>query len=101
MTRTCLLALASPSWWLCSGVGPAQTAYATAPRGSRDDLRRNAEMVSTLPKFEQCVASGTPRAAVQRDVEERSRLGVSGTPVFLINGRLVSPALSRWRREFA
>jgi hypothetical protein len=26
---------------------------------------------------------------------------LSGTPVFFINGRLVSPALSRWRREFA
>jgi predicted DsbA family dithiol-disulfide isomerase len=44
--------------------------YTTAPRGSRDDLRRYGEQVGLdLPKFEQCLASGTHRAAVQRDVE--------------------------------
>jgi predicted DsbA family dithiol-disulfide isomerase len=42
--------------------------------------------------FEQCVNSGTYQATVQRDVEEGSRVGVTGTPAFFINGRLVSGA---------
>jgi protein-disulfide isomerase len=32
---------------------------------------------------------------VQKDVEEGSRLGVTGTPAFFINGRFVSGAESR------
>ena len=45
-----------------------------------------------LPAFEQCVSSGKYHAAVQQDVEEGSRAGVTGTPAFCINGRLVSGA---------
>ena len=38
------------------------------------------------------MASGKYQAAVQKDVDEGTRLGVSGTPAFFINGRLVSGA---------
>jgi len=40
--------------------------------------------------FEQCLASGKYRAAVQKDVDEGTRLGVNGTPAFFINGRMLS-----------
>lgn len=39
--------------------------------------------------FEQCVINGTYQEAVQRDVNEGTRLGVTGTPTFFINGRQV------------
>jgi len=42
--------------------------------------------------FEQCLASGKYRAAVQKDVDEGTRLGVNGTPAFFINGRMLSGA---------
>ncbi len=38
-------------------------------------------------KFGQCLDSGRYRAAVEADVTEGTRLGVSGTPTFFINGR--------------
>ncbi len=41
---------------------------------------------------EQCVSSGTYQATVQQDVEEGTRAGVTGTPAFCINGRLVAGA---------
>jgi protein-disulfide isomerase len=37
-------------------------------------------------KFAECLDSGRTRAAVGADVEEGSRLGVTGTPTFFING---------------
>jgi protein-disulfide isomerase len=38
------------------------------------------------PKFAECLDSGRYRAAVAADMEAGSRLGVSGTPTFFING---------------
>ena len=45
-----------------------------------------------LSAFEQCFSSGKYHAAVQQDVEAGTRAGVTGTPAFCINGRLVSGA---------
>jgi protein-disulfide isomerase len=62
--------------------------YANTPRAASEDLRRYAQQVGLdVVKFEQCVSSGVHKAAVQRDIEEGSRLGVTGTPAFFINGR--------------
>jgi protein-disulfide isomerase len=62
--------------------------YTTAPRGASEDLRRYAGQVGLdVPKFDECVSSGAHRAAVKRDMEEGSRLGVTGTPAFFVNGR--------------
>jgi protein-disulfide isomerase len=62
--------------------------YSNSPRGTPDDLRRYAEQVGLdVAKFQQCVASGVHKAGVQKDVEEGSRLGVTGTPAFFVNGR--------------
>ena len=40
-------------------------------------------------KFNQCFDSGKYKAEVQKDFEDGNKAGVSGTPSFFINGRLV------------
>lgn len=45
-----------------------------------------------VAKFESCLSGGVHKAAVQRDIDEGSRLGVTGTPAFFINGRPLSGA---------
>src|SRR5262249_18889162 len=42
--------------------------------------------------FESCLKSGRIQTAVRKDVEEGVRLGLTGTPAFLINGRMLSGA---------
>ena len=37
-------------------------------------------------------SGGVHRAAVQRDLDEAARLGLSGTPAFFINGRPLTGA---------
>jgi len=43
-------------------------------------------------KFNQCMDSSKYAAEVQKDVDEGSRYGVTGTPAFFINGRMLSGA---------
>lgn len=67
--------------------------FASTPEAAPDDLRKYAELVGLdVPAFEQCLSTGTHRATVQRDVDEGRRLGVSGTPAFFINGRVLTGA---------
>jgi protein-disulfide isomerase len=67
--------------------------FAKAPKASLEQLKTSAQEVGLdVVAFEQCFNSGTYQAAVQRDVEEGTRIGVTGTPAFFINGRLVSGA---------
>ena len=42
--------------------------------------------------FETCVNSGKYQAAIKEDIAEGNRIGVSGTPAFFINGRIISGA---------
>ncbi|MEP7342304.1 MAG: thioredoxin domain-containing protein [Acidobacteriota bacterium] len=42
--------------------------------------------------FESCLASGKHRAYIQQSIDGAARLGLSGTPAFLINGRFLSGA---------
>ncbi len=42
--------------------------------------------------FAACLESGTHEAAVEADLEEGVRLGVTGTPAFFLNGQLLSGA---------
>jgi protein-disulfide isomerase len=44
--------------------------------------------------FETCFDSGKYQAAVKKDIGEGNRLGVTGTPAFFINGRMISGAQS-------
>jgi protein-disulfide isomerase len=67
--------------------------FAGPPSAAPGDLRRYAEQTGlNVASFEQCVSSGAHRSAVQRDYEDGAKLGISGTPAFFINGRLVSGA---------
>ena len=67
--------------------------FANSPNASPEHLKTYAEQVGLdVPSFERCRGSGTHAAAVQKDIEEGARLGVTGTPVFFINGELLSGA---------
>jgi protein-disulfide isomerase len=46
------------------------------------------------PRFESCLGSEKARSAVLGDAQEARRLGINGTPAFVINGKPVSGALS-------
>ncbi len=62
--------------------------FAEAPKATPEELKGYAEKVGLdLSKFEPCLTGGTHRAAVQRDLDEGSKLGITGTPAFFINGR--------------
>ena len=50
------------------------------------------ELGLEIARFETCYDSGKYQAAVKADIEEGQRVGVTGTPAFFINGRLVSGA---------
>lgn len=58
------------------------------------DFKRYAEQLKLSSKeFTACLDSAKYAAAVQADVEEGTRLGITGTPTFFINGRLLVGAL--------
>ncbi|MCZ7627216.1 MAG: DsbA family protein [Candidatus Methylomirabilis sp.] len=59
-----------------------------------EDFKRFAEQLKLdNNSFAACLDSGKHAAAVQADVQEGTRLGITGTPTFFINGRLVVGAL--------
>ncbi len=58
------------------------------------DFKRFAEQLKLdSNRFSACLDSEKHAAAVQADVQEGTRLGITGTPTFFINGRLVVGAL--------
>jgi len=68
--------------------------YERAPDASPATLKAiAAEVGLDMPTFEQCVASGKHEATVQRSVDEAEGFGVTGTPAFFVNGRLIAGAL--------
>ncbi|MEE8126066.1 MAG: thioredoxin domain-containing protein [Nitrospirales bacterium] len=68
--------------------------FTNAPRASSEDLRTYAGQVGLdESQFQSCLSDGGQQAAVQQDVEEGVRLGITGTPMFFINGRPLSGAL--------
>jgi protein-disulfide isomerase len=67
--------------------------FANTPKTNPQQLKAYAQEVELdVVAFDQCLTSGKYHAAVQKDVEEGMRAGVTGTPAFFINGRLVSGA---------
>ncbi len=67
--------------------------YDNAPKASLDDLKAYAKQLGLrMTEFESCLTSGKYQAAVQADVDDGQRLGITGTPTFYINGRLLSGA---------
>jgi protein-disulfide isomerase len=54
------------------------------------DFKRFAERLKLDPKgFGRCLDSGKYQAAVQSDIEDGIRLGITGTPTYFINGRVL------------
>ena len=67
--------------------------FEQAPKAEENDLTRYADQVGLDSKeFTSCLSQSMHHAAVQRDLDEGSRLGVEGTPAFFINGRFLSGA---------
>ena len=67
--------------------------FANAPKASSDDLKSYATTVGLdAAQFERCLTENTHRNLVQRDVDEATKLGLTGTPAFFINGRFFNGA---------
>jgi protein-disulfide isomerase len=67
--------------------------YGNAPRGAVGDLKNYAKQLELEQKsFDDCLDRGKYKAAVQKDVDEAVKLGLTGTPGFFINGRELSGA---------
>jgi len=55
------------------------------------DLKQRAVNLKLDPaKFNECLDSGRQVAAIQSDIQEGARVGVTGTPALFINGRMLS-----------
>ena len=62
--------------------------FTRAPQAAPDDLKRYATQVGLNEgEFDHCLSVGVHQAMVQYDLDEGSKLGISGTPAFFINGR--------------
>ena len=67
--------------------------YANSPKLSTEDLKSYAKEVGlNIESFDNCFTSGRYKAVVQKDLSEGVQLGLTGTPVFFINGREISGA---------
>jgi predicted DsbA family dithiol-disulfide isomerase len=56
-----------------------------------DDLKKRAvDMKLDTQKFNECIDSGREVPAIQKDIQEGARAGVTGTPAMFINGRFLS-----------
>jgi protein-disulfide isomerase len=64
--------------------------YTNAPKGAPEELRSYAKTAGLdVASFDQCVSAERYAAQVQKDIDEAKQAGVSGTPAFFINGRLL------------
>jgi protein-disulfide isomerase len=67
--------------------------FERSPSHSLEQLKQYAqELKLNGPAFAQCLESGKYQAAVAQDVQEGTHLGVTATPTFFINGRVLSGA---------
>jgi protein-disulfide isomerase len=53
-----------------------------------------AQVGINIAQFRNCTVSEASRAAVIKDIVEAKRLGITGTPTFVVNGKLVRGAIS-------
>lgn len=68
--------------------------FASQAQTTTADFKRFAEQLKLdAASFTECLDSEKHAAAVASDVQEGTRLGITGTPTFFINGRLVVGAL--------
>jgi len=67
--------------------------YASGGDASWEKLKAVADDARLDPSlFGRCLSTRKHQTAVQKDIDEGIRLGVSGTPAFFINGRMLSGA---------
>jgi protein-disulfide isomerase len=67
--------------------------FANAPKAGEDDLKHYAGQIDLdMRKFESCLSQKANHDSIQRDIDEVTKLGMSGTPAFFINGRPISGA---------
>ncbi len=68
--------------------------YASAPDASAAAIAGFASKAGLdMKAFDACVASGKADPIVQAHIDEGQHYGVSGTPGFFVNGRLLSGAV--------
>jgi protein-disulfide isomerase len=69
------------------------TLFTESPKLAPDDLKRYAAQAGIdVKKFDDCLSAGAHKTALQKDIDEGTRLGVTGTPAFFINGRPLTGA---------
>jgi protein-disulfide isomerase len=69
--------------------------FARGENLTEDILRKHAAIVGLESgAFDKCLGSQSSRAAVLADVEEAKRIGVSGTPTILVNGKILRGAVA-------
>ena len=67
--------------------------FATPPKSSPETFKELAKEIGLNPSaFETCLNSDKYQTAINEDIGEGNRVGVTGTPAFFINGRLISGA---------
>jgi protein-disulfide isomerase len=67
--------------------------YKNAPAAGPEQLATYASQLGLDSSgFKKCLDSGKFKAVVQKDEDEANRLGIQGTPAFVINGQLLSGA---------
>jgi protein-disulfide isomerase len=67
--------------------------FANGTALSPDNLKKYAaDLKLDTDKFNTCLESGKYTAAINKDVADGTKVGVSGTPAFLVNGRFLSGA---------
>ena len=67
--------------------------YEVPPKPMPDKLKEIAQQLGLdVPAFEACFAANKYEAAIEKDYAEGEALGITGTPAFFINGRVVRGA---------
>jgi protein-disulfide isomerase len=66
--------------------------FASAPIPPEQLKARAQDVGLDLDAFDKCLSGGKYRAAVDSDIAEGKRAGVTGTPTFFVNGRPISGA---------
>jgi protein-disulfide isomerase len=68
--------------------------FTHAPQASSGDLKKYAGQVGLdMSQFQACLSEGVHQGTVQKDFVAGTKLGITGTPMFFINGRPFSGAL--------
>lgn len=63
-------------------------AYASLTLTSTQLRRIAREVKLDLDQFDRCLSSVMPFTSIQKDIVEARRLGITGTPTFVVNGRI-------------